>query len=380
MSKKQIILLLLTISFYLLTNFFFDKTLSTEFVKYINPIFFLGLGIFLIREIKDYKRTVRNRKQIIENLIITVAFYLILYMGSGLIFGFLTLPYQYDLPSILKNIWMFVIPIISRELLRTYFVLTSKKQNLPKVIITILLIIYSISLNSLPNLGNMQSIVKFFLGTLIPLISINVVLTYLSTKGSYIFGLIYVIPSTLLPYLIHLTPNIDWFIEGIVKLVLAFALFFFTYYESMKTNKDFSKRDAKKNNPLKLIPLIAVLVITVLFVSGVFKYQAIAVASNSMYPEFSRGDSVIVHKLEQNELRNLEKYNIIMFKVENHYVMHRITEIEHDEGGKLIFTTKGDNNATEDHDKVKEEQIVGRIVLHIPLIGYPSLLLSESLK
>ncbi len=380
MTKKQIILSIIIIILYLLSNFYFDTNLSKEFTEYINPIFFLGLGIFLIKDINDYKRTTRNRKQIIENLIITVALYLIIYMGSGLIFGFLTLPYQYDIVSVLKNIWMFIIPITSRELLRTHFVLTSRKNKLPKILITVLLIIYSINLNSLPNLNDMQGIVKFLLGTLVPVISMNVVLTYLSTKGSYIFGLIYVLPVNILPYCIHLTPNIDWFIEGIAKLVLAFILFFFTYYESMKNNLDFSKRDQKKNNPIKLIPLVSILVITVLFVSGVFKYQAVAVASNSMYPEFSRGDSVIVRKLDQNELRNLEKYNIIMYKVETHYVMHRITNIEHDEGGKLIFTTKGDNNAIEDHDKVTEDQIIGKIEFSIPLIGYPSLLLSESLK
>jgi signal peptidase I len=45
------------------------------------------------------------------------------------------------------------------------------------------------------------------------------------------------------------------------------------------------------------MPLLVIIIPMLLLVSGVLKYQMMAVASNSMYPIFERGDALIYEKL-----------------------------------------------------------------------------------
>lgn len=64
--------------------------------------------------------------------------------------------------------------------------------------------------------------------------------------------------------------------------------------------------------------------------------------------------------------REYEVNDIIMFQGKGSIpVTHRIIGV--DEDG---FITKGDANNTEDEDRVKEEQIIGKVFLKIPKVGY----------
>ena len=58
-------------------------------------------------------------------------------------------------------------------------------------------------------------------------------------------------------------------------------------------------------------------------------------------------------------------------------VTHRITSIETDENGNLLFTTKGDANETEDTEKVTEDQVIGTYLARIPKVGDFALFLQQ---
>ena len=58
--------------------------------------------------------------------------------------------------------------------------------------------------------------------------------------------------------------------------------------------------------------------------------------------------------------------DIIVFKLDNKFVTHRVTAINDDN----TFTTKGDANQTEDLVPVKFENFVGKTVFSIPYLGY----------
>lgn len=96
----------------------------------------------------------------------------------------------------------------------------------------------------------------------------------------------------------------------------------------------------------------------------------LTVASDSMYPTLQKGDVIII----SGDTSNLHVGDIIIFNIGNKYVVHRIVEI------KLIdnvnyFITKGDNNITRDPFSITQQQIVGKVVGVIPLVGYISLAL-----
>ena len=62
--------------------------------------------------------------------------------------------------------------------------------------------------------------------------------------------------------------------------------------------------------------------------------------------------------------------------MQNKVVVHRVTEINKDDG-IYIFRTKGDNNKEEDNWVVTEANLIGLTNHKIPLIGLPSVWLYE---
>ena len=117
-------------------------------------------------------------------------------------------------------------------------------------------------------------------------------------------------------------------------------------------------------------------ILLILFMLGAFKYEPIAIMSNSMVPTYSRGDVVIYEKISQDKLKKLKKGSIIIYKIGDMYIAHRISKvIINDEEVKYI--TKGDNNTTSDIKLVATSDIKGVYIGSFKYIGYPTVWLNE---
>ena len=99
--------------------------------------------------------------------------------------------------------------------------------------------------------------------------------------------------------------------------------------------------------------------------------QTYNVISGSMEPSISVGSIVYVKNAEFDELA---EGDVIAFESGASVVTHRITSI--DSQSKLI-TTKGDANDTEDFVPVAYVNVIGRVVAHVPFLGYLASWLSE---
>ena len=89
---------------------------------------------------------------------------------------------------------------------------------------------------------------------------------------------------------------------------------------------------------------------------------------------FDRGDIVIVEKI--NSCDNLKRGDIIYYKNNNEYIVHRIVSIDY-LNNKYIIKTQGDNNLEIDDWDVKEENIEGIIRGNVKYLGWPSIIISE---
>ncbi|MDZ4993088.1 signal peptidase I [Clostridium perfringens] len=98
-------------------------------------------------------------------------------------------------------------------------------------------------------------------------------------------------------------------------------------------------------------------------------FRTYSILSGSMEPEIRTGDLAIVKSAKMNQV---EPGDVITFKYEGNTVTHRI--IEKNEEGLI---TKGDNNNAEDTEIVKEEDLIGKVLFHIPLLGYVTVFLSK---
>ncbi len=96
-----------------------------------------------------------------------------------------------------------------------------------------------------------------------------------------------------------------------------------------------------------------------------FGYKSFVIVSGSMEPTIMTGDAILVKEVPQKEI---QKNDIISFSQGETIVTHRVIEII-EENGMKTYKTQGDNNNTEDRDKITYEQIEGKYQLKINQFG-----------
>lgn len=131
--------------------------------------------------------------------------------------------------------------------------------------------------------------------------------------------------------------------------------------------------------------LIEALTIIVMFIAIISAYLGlkfflntdlplVIVASGSMHPALEIGDLVIVQGANATQIK---ENDIIVFDlIENNHTtrtVHRIVSRQILPNGTYLFTTKGDNNTSPDRTPVPENQVYGRVIYRIPLLGYLAL-------
>lgn len=97
--------------------------------------------------------------------------------------------------------------------------------------------------------------------------------------------------------------------------------------------------------------------------SFVPKYQTFVVQSGSMEPAIMTGDIIVVQTQEKYFINDV----ITFLSGENKRVVtHRIIEINSDNN----FITKGDANRVGDDDVVSFSDVVGKVILVVPRLGF----------
>ena len=112
-----------------------------------------------------------------------------------------------------------------------------------------------------------------------------------------------------------------------------------------------------------ILLVAAVLPLTVPKIFGLKPYN---ILSGSMDPEIPVNSVIYV---KQCDTAQLEVGDIITFKLGSGTDLaetHRIADIDKE---NALFTTKGDANKNVDQTKVKAENIIGKVVFHIPQYG-----------
>ncbi len=78
----------------------------------------------------------------------------------------------------------------------------------------------------------------------------------------------------------------------------------------------------------------------------------------SMHPTIRHGDLITVEPVEPS---NLKRGDIILYRLQNGFIAHRLVNIEERNGCGLTFTLRGDASTTCDAP-VKPEQVLGKVV------------------
>ena len=376
-NYKSIIFYILLIIYILFSTLIGYKYFNNVTNYIITPLFWIIISILSFSLNKDIKQRIKFQSIKNQTIFIIVTIYLIIYFLLGLLLGYARSAYNHNIIGIIKNIWSILIPVIFIEYNRTVLV-NSNKSILNNIIITIIFTLASINIyNLFLNNNDTITLFKNFSSVLIPTLTSNILLVYLSKTCGYSGNLFFRIPQVVVSLSLPILPNLDWYYTAMLGILLPLFIFIFINNKNNIIEKRESKRIMKKNSILKLIPLIIPLIIFIYFVAGLFKYKPTAILSNSMKPIFERGDIVIVEKINRKNFNNIKKYDIIEYIIDGSVVAHRIINIEKHNDGSILLTTKGDNNNAPDIKKVEKSQIKGIIKASIPKVGYPSVWLNE---
>lgn len=368
----EIILLIL-----LLFNSFVFKIANTyEVVGLLLP--FLILMIVLSGFKKD---NFRYKKDVLLTVLACLLIYYFITYMLGLFTGFLRSPYSYYVITVIKNILPVILLIIVSEFLR-YQIFTSLRSNtLCKVLGFVIFVVVDVNIMvHTYDVLTYAGLTKMVCLVLFPSITKNILLIYLTEKSGYTNAIIYRLITELSIYLLPIFPNFGEYINVLIKTLLPILIVFrlnnmFSYYEIRKIK---SSNYNKRKLVLYSVITFALLVIVVL-TSGLFKYQALAIGSNSMKPTIIKGDVVILKKVKKSELRNIKKGDILVYNHDKKILVHRVVEILN-LNGNINFVTKGDNNNSKDAWIIKEEEVLGISRFKIRYIGIPTVALNDLLN
>lgn len=101
-------------------------------------------------------------------------------------------------------------------------------------------------------------------------------------------------------------------------------------------------------------------------------FGAYVIISPSMVPNINVLDAVVTMRVDADDLK---KNDVITFvsKDPTHSgitITHRIVGVKKTESGGYAYRTKGDNNNVEDNTLVSYDDVIGKVMLRIPYIGY----------
>lgn len=352
--------------------FFFDISFS-----FFNFLFYGLLFLIFILLFRD-KKLIRNyHKEFSQTVFIISIIYFIMYYILGLIIGYSYNVYSTSFIGILRNIIVIVVPLLFREEVRSRFLFLNKKK-FGIFFITLLFIVLELFSSTFFTYSNNEELFINFFSVFLPIVLENILLTYLAFIGIRSTVYAYFIPMLISRYFIPITLDVDWFFALLFQLILVVVIFYVSFNEYLwKEKRIYSYKTNKTNSVIYLFGVVLIVSFG-LFVAGVFKYRPVAILTYSMEPIFTRGDAVIVEKLDDEEKNKLKNGDIIQYQVDKTVVVHRIIKVKK-EDNKKVYILKGDNNNAKDPKPVYMEQIMGKVLFSIPKVGYPSVWLSEFL-
>lgn len=295
---------------------------------------FLGLLIIFFKFYLGYERgNKRYVRDTIIDIILMIGLYYIIYYIFGIFIGLAKNNNFYSFYALFRIILPLILTICLKEVLR-YMILTKCGNNKLLIVLTTLLFIFISIFNSvgLVNYKSNYDILVFIGLTFLPAITTNILNTFICLKVGYIPNIIYLFLIDVLIYFLPIIPDPSVYVKSIISFILPIIIFAkeSKIYEKENLNKKL-ERSYNKKSFAGLFVAFLFTVFLVYFVSGYFKYYAIAIASNSMLPVISRGDVVVVNQ----KFKTINKGDIIAFKAENKIFIHRVHNIIEVDGEKF---------------------------------------------
>jgi signal peptidase I len=358
---------------------------ASQFINVRPLIYFLVIIIYAVFVGKDERPIPKGVRSTLLARFGVIAYFAVLFL-LGALFGFGRNTVGYGFSAFTNNFWTFGTIALLYEYLR-FRIIKSVSAEQRSIMATVITLAYTfIQLDSLRGFMRNEKFVEFMFVSIIPVLALNAVLSYMSHEGSLAALLMlratYSITPVLLPYM----PNLSKEVWAVISCsLLLITLIFYHYNMNMQIGRLWRTRDAqpkqarvqKKSKSIPII-LISVVVVLGLFGFRVFAYFPIVVLTNSMEGTIDRNSVVMVEKVRFNDVFDkIDVGDIILYRHGNTEIMHRIIETRENESGDRVYITQGDANPEADFYAVEARQIIGITRAYIPHIGYPIVVINS---
>ena len=367
---KSIYKIEVLIAFLIIILFLIKDYATRSLIAIIGVGFILYISLLLYKKKRDdnFLKVYAS-----ETVIIIMLSFLILISLLGIVLG-----YNKTLFSLSVNTWFkgvipaFIVTIIS-EYLRFILIKNNTNEKLGIYIITFLMILFNIITNySIPDFTDSYKIFTFICTIVCPAIGQELLASYMVYKDGLRPALLYKLIMNLYIYIIPIMTDLGDYLYSAIGVMIPF-----TIYMALRkfVNTEKRKRDQIETKKFNLAVMFVIIILSVLviLVSGIFKYQLIAIASGSMVPVYDKGDAVIFEKVEKSKI---EVGDIIVYRREGKIIAHRVIKIT-ENNEKLYFYTKGDANFSDDKYATVEDDVMGKIRFIIKYIGYPTVWINQ---
>ena len=370
---KIVYLIEVLILFFIIILGLFIKSFDINIVQllFFGILCLICLLIFHFPRDKSYYRAGTLRI-----VIISLLSYLIIIYGMGLIIGFFKPPFAHTPIAIVKNITPIVLLIVFKEIIRYLICKNSPDNKLPVIIITILYIVLGIILEfSYANVSNLEGLFILFTVTILPLTFKEVLYSYLTYNVSILPALIIRILMETFIFIVPFYPSFDNYLTAVLGIIYPFIVYRVVSKAIIHAEKK-DKLVFRAYRRLITYPIYFLLFVLIVLISGILKYQLIAIGSNSMKDVYQRGDAVLIYKYNKNDIDKINIGDILVYRYNNTVITHRVVDKYYSDG-HMAFRTKGDNNKVIDNNIVLDDDVKGIVVNSIKFIGYPTILLQE---
>jgi len=326
-----------------------------------------------------------TNKRITAMALLAATFQIFILIDAGLINKFGKSPLSFTLGGIAINLIVVSSTLLGMELSRGYLTrnLSRKNPTLVVAAITILYTFANVSIFALINIQDPLSYTKFMGENFLPILTENLLATYLALISGPIASLAYRAPLQAFQWFSPILPDLPWGYTALIG-VMAPTIGFIAI-NMATTRKDLTKagiptpriRTPKLRKSQKStkgwLAISIFLVLAVWTSSGLFGFYPSIIASGSMTPTIDVGDIAITVSTDPSKI---QIGDIIQYWQNEEMNMHRIVEIRQTESGEQ-FITKGDANNVPDSTPVLADQIRGKLIFSIPKLGWASIAFKE---
>lgn len=314
----------------------------------------------------------RIRTTIIRLGLMTGVFQIALYVIGGLFSSFGRNPSSLTPTGILVNLVFVGSMLAGMELSRAWLVnrLGRKHVFLAVALVALLYTVLSLPLARLMGIRPQMESVTYVNSTLLPTLAESMMATFLALLGGPLASIAYRGVLQAFWWFCPVLPNLAWVFKGLIGVAVPVVGLVVANTLRVSHSRSRKARRESEGSLAGWIVTTIVAVAIIWFAVGLFPLQPTTIISGSMRPTLDAGDLVIVAKGPTDAIR---AGDIIQYReAEGTSTVHRVVEVR-GTGADTVFITQGDANSKPDPNAVLAANVVGKVVLNIPKVGWAAI-------